>query len=90
MTTYLKNKIVMELLDTGLKDATERKIYVGDYLEFTAEGMVATNREIGRVLVVNGTLMVNDYKLFGENPDGVHNHGMVYVSDSFIVEQADK
>lgn len=90
MNTYLKNKIVRELLDTGLKDATGRTIYVGDYLDFVADGMVATDRGLGRVLMVRGTAMVNDYKLFGKNPDGIHNHNMVYISDSYIVEHPTK
>jgi len=87
MKTYLKNKMVRELLDTGLKDATDRKIYIGDYLDFSADGMMATSREVGRVLLMDGTLMINEYKLFGKNPGGLGNHGMVYVSDSYIVDK---
>jgi hypothetical protein len=85
MKTYLKNKLVRELLDTGLRDATDRKIYIGDYLDFSAEGMIATHREVGRVLVVDGVLLVNEYKLFGEAHGTTHNHSMIYVSDSYIV-----
>ena len=85
MKTYLKNKLVRELLDTGLRDATDRKIYIGDYLDFLAEGMIIKHREVGRVLVVDGVVMVNEYKLFGEEHGATHNHSMIYISDSYIV-----
>ena len=82
---HLKNSLVRKLLDTGATDATGRKIYIGDYLDFIGDGMVFGTRENGQVLIKNGILMVNDWKLFGENPDGVHNHSSVYFSESYIV-----
>lgn len=83
---YLKNSLVRELLDIGAVDATDRKIYIGDYLDFIGDGMVVGARETGRVLIKNGVVMVNDWKVFGDNPGGVHNHSMVYLNDSYIID----
>lgn len=83
---YLKHSFIRELLDIGAVDAADRKIFIGDYLDFTGDGMVGGSRETGRVLINKGVVMVNEWKIFSDNSEGRHNRGVVSLSDSYVID----
>lgn len=71
---------------SGYKDRDGRKIFVGDELDYSADGMQDKERRTGSLRIEAGVLKIGEYLVKGIG-HGAEKHGHVFMDDTLLIKK---